>query len=62
MTSEQALDRIAHSLEQITDILNGSTPLEITREKACLPRMRGDDPKRQRVEATTNKFAPHARG
>lgn len=34
MASEQALDRIAHSLEQITDILNGTTPLEITREHA----------------------------
>ncbi len=34
MTSEQALDRIVHSLEQITDILNGTAPLEITREKA----------------------------
>lgn len=34
MTNEQALDRIATSLEQITDILNGTTPLEITREKA----------------------------
>ena len=34
MTNEQALDRIAHSLEQITDILNGTAPLEITREHA----------------------------
>ena len=34
MTNEQALDRIAHSLEQITTILNDTAPLEITREKA----------------------------
>ena len=34
MASEQALDRIAHSLEQITDILNGTAPLAITREHA----------------------------